>query len=310
MANSINIGGGAGGSSGGGHTILDNSGTSLTQRTELQFKGAYSEDNSTDGVTEVNVVREMTKAEFDLLTNDEKAGIINVTDERGSADRNYSETTLWSGSETTNTSGTQITLSDNISNYDEIVIYANANNSTDYGSVRFLVSNLTIGEIYIQDIYAPNNCGVYFVYDTDTAITVKALASVRPMVYTKVVGIKYGNGTQTFHNYSTAEQVVGTWIDGKTVYEKTVSFVTPSSNAYTRQSLGLLPTDIDAIWLVEGCAIGVNTIVNVTGYTGNVASEEFMGFIYKESTSITFDYRVGSSLQNGNAYLTIRYTKT
>ena len=221
MANLINIGGGAGGSSGGGHTILDNGGTSLTQRTELQFKGAYSEDNSTDEVTEVSVVRSMTKAEFDLLSNDEKVGIINVTDESGSADRNYSETTLWSGSETPSTSGTQITLSDNISNYDEIIIVMD----TDYvGTCSFPVSQLTIGEAYIGTIYAPDDFGPYWSYDSDTQVTIKSQSGAHLKTYTKVVGIKYGNGTQTFHNYSTTEQVVGTWIDGKTLYEKTWYF--------------------------------------------------------------------------------------
>lgn len=131
--------------------------------------------------------------------------------------------------------------------------------------------------------------------------------------YTKTTD-QAGSGTWTpqgvpAHHYSTDEQVVGTWIDGNTLYEKTVSFVTPSSNAYTRQNLGLLTADIDNIWIAEGYAIGANTTANVSGYTSTPSSEEFMGFIYKESTGITFDYRVGSSLQNGNAYLTIRYTK-
>lgn len=77
------IGSGGGGS--GGHTILDNSGTALTQRTNLQFKGAYSEDNSGDDTTEINVVRSMTKAQYDQLSADEKVGIINVTDEKVTA---------------------------------------------------------------------------------------------------------------------------------------------------------------------------------------------------------------------------------
>lgn len=71
--------GGGGGS--GGHTIVDDSGTSLTQRTNLQFNGAYSEDNSTDDTTEVNVVRSMTKAEYNQLSAAEKVGFINITDE-------------------------------------------------------------------------------------------------------------------------------------------------------------------------------------------------------------------------------------
>ena len=67
--------------SAGGHTILNNAGTSLTQRSDLQFKGAYSADNNTDAITEVNVVREMTKAQFNLLSADEKVGLIHITDE-------------------------------------------------------------------------------------------------------------------------------------------------------------------------------------------------------------------------------------
>ena len=65
----------------GGHTIVADDGTDLTQRANLQFIGAYSEDNSGDDTTEVNVVRSMTKAQFDLLTADEKTGFINTTDE-------------------------------------------------------------------------------------------------------------------------------------------------------------------------------------------------------------------------------------
>lgn len=65
----------------GGHTIVDEEGTSLTQRTNLQFNGAYLEDNSTDDTTEVNIVRSMTRAEFDQLSADEKQGIIEITDE-------------------------------------------------------------------------------------------------------------------------------------------------------------------------------------------------------------------------------------
>lgn len=74
----INVGESSGG---GGHTILDDNGTSLAQESNLQFRGAYSRDDSTNGKTVVEVSRSMTKAEFDQLTEAEKTGIINVTDE-------------------------------------------------------------------------------------------------------------------------------------------------------------------------------------------------------------------------------------
>lgn len=67
-----------GGGGSGGHTILDNEGDALTQRDNLQFVGAYSEDASTKTV--VNVVRSMTQAQFNQLSSDEKVGLINVTD--------------------------------------------------------------------------------------------------------------------------------------------------------------------------------------------------------------------------------------
>lgn len=70
-----------GGSGSGGHVIVDEDGTSLAQRANLQFNGAYLEDNSGDDTTEVNVVREMTRAQFDQLTAAEKTGLINITDE-------------------------------------------------------------------------------------------------------------------------------------------------------------------------------------------------------------------------------------
>lgn len=65
----------------GGHTIVADDGTDLTQRANLQFIGAYSEDNSVDDTTEVNVVRNMTRAQFNQLSADEKTGLINITDE-------------------------------------------------------------------------------------------------------------------------------------------------------------------------------------------------------------------------------------
>ena len=38
-----------------------------------------------------------------------------------------------------------------------------------------------------------------------------------------------GNGS-SMHNYSTSEQIVGTWIDGKTLYEKTYDITHTFSN--------------------------------------------------------------------------------
>lgn len=64
----------------GGHTILDNDGNALSKEDNLQFVGVYSEDDSVNDTTKVNIVREMTQAQYDLLSADEKKGIIRITD--------------------------------------------------------------------------------------------------------------------------------------------------------------------------------------------------------------------------------------
>ena len=68
---------------GGGHEILNDAGSALPQENKMQFKGVYVHDDSTNGKTVVENYREMTKAQFDLLTADEKKGDIFVTDENG-----------------------------------------------------------------------------------------------------------------------------------------------------------------------------------------------------------------------------------
>ncbi len=88
-----------------GHTILNDSGTALSQENNLQFKGVYSHDDSTNGKTVVEVTRTMTLAQYQALSSDEKKGVIAVTDD--SPEPYYTDVvgTLVAGS-------TSITLSD------------------------------------------------------------------------------------------------------------------------------------------------------------------------------------------------------
>ena len=78
LTGAINEAAQSGGS--GGHTILNDGGSALSQEDNLQFVGVYSEDDSVNDTTKVNIVREMTQAQYDLLSADEKKGIIRITD--------------------------------------------------------------------------------------------------------------------------------------------------------------------------------------------------------------------------------------
>lgn len=66
-----------------GHTIQNDSGTDMQRRDKLQFKGTYVEDDQTNNKTVVNVIRQMTLAEFNQLTAEQKKGLIDVTDQQG-----------------------------------------------------------------------------------------------------------------------------------------------------------------------------------------------------------------------------------
>ena len=63
------------------HIIKNDSGTSLSQKDNLKFAGTYSSNVGDDSV--VNIVRTMTLAQFNQLSNDEKKGLIDVVDEAG-----------------------------------------------------------------------------------------------------------------------------------------------------------------------------------------------------------------------------------
>lgn len=113
----------------------------------------------------------------------------------GGGGSGYTETTLWSGNETPSTAGTDINLSNNISDYDAIAIHVGNNSYT--GDNIFLVSSLTIGETYISTAYYGEALGAFFTYTSDTQINIKRQATSYPQIYTKVIGIKYGSGGTT-----------------------------------------------------------------------------------------------------------------
>lgn len=65
----------------GGHTIITDGGTSLTQRDNLQAKGIYTHDDSTNGKTIMEVVREFNSVDdIEALTGEEAKGFQHIPD--------------------------------------------------------------------------------------------------------------------------------------------------------------------------------------------------------------------------------------
>ena len=111
------------------------------------------------------------------------------------------------------------------------------------------------------------------------------------------------DGVPTVH-YSTSEQVIGTWINSKPLYQKTVTF-TAQSGGYQNVALGV--SNADMMYISEAYIISNIETAVLSSYTGNVGNEEFQGLI---AGLTTFDYRCGSDLNGGAGMVTVRYTKS
>jgi hypothetical protein len=318
----------------GGHTIVDDAGTDLAQRTNLQFKGAYSEDNSTDDTTEVNVVREMTKAEFDQLTEEEKIGLINITDITGGNDDRfqpviYSEEEREIGVWVDGKPLYEKTIINSNPSYTQVGSIYECNTSVDFSGVDyFMIVNAT----------ALNANSTRPVNNTRTDITAMGYVSVGKStnviytafntdVYTKLVfTLRYTKTTDTAgsgqwtpqgvpaHHYSENEQVVGTWIDGSTIYEKTfdLSSVSLTNATWSNNVLGTSGSNIK-IRKFSGT-------FNITG--GGYTNEPYADYIYYRSEDEYFTAVINGAGDDINlrpqingvtmtaGVCTIRYTKS
>ena len=123
------------------------------------------------------------------------------------------------------------------------------------------------------------------------------------------------------HTYSTDEQVVGTWIDGKPLYEKTVEFTWSKhpSTQWTALGLGVLNVDYaesknDFVLSITGSKISIpisGTIENTSMLEGSGArlviptsgAELILQVENIGTTSALYNY-------DGYIYCKVRYTKT
>ena len=199
-------------------------------------------------------------------------------------------------------------LSLNVSGYTELLIYPKINGTTYFNPFVIDVSEFNNSSAIAFSIYQDNSHSYVgaFDYSNGSISFRRILISGWVSCDCVVKATCFSSGGSTTHHYSTDEQIVGTWIDGNTLYEKTISFTTPNDSNYTRQPVGLLTAEIDKIWVVDSFTYkgSIYTSAMPYAYTNNtVADEQFEGFINKSSTNVAFDYRVGNSLYEASAYM-------
>jgi hypothetical protein len=223
----------------------------------------------------------------------------------------YTERVLWSGPATPSTSGSDITLSDDITNYDEIVFDLTSETGRKYQD-NYFVSSLTIGSTYLEALYAAESQGVFWTYTNETSINIKRITTGKEtaITYNKIIGIKYGDTVKRkdYHVYSTEEKIVGEWIDGKPLYEKTLKVGTTSSTSEQYFETNILSADVDIYFIKESFIITGTGLAWTTG--GSNDSFFHILFLSNATTNLRVSSRVSSNAMYGNLYVTIRYTKS
>lgn len=106
------------------------------------------------------------------------------------------------------------------------------------------------------------------------------------------------------HHYSTSERVVGTWVDGSTLYEKTVNFGSLPNNTTKTVSSGLSNISIQQIF---GVAKSSN------GFTVTLPHREISGsgnidIVYQSDNYIRI--KTDYNYSGYTAYVTLQYTKS
>lgn len=102
--------------------------------------------------------------------------------------------------------------------------------------------------------------------------------------------------------YSTEEQVVGTWIDGKPLYRKTIKITDTTSNAWTEFSHNI--SDIDIVTHFYGIYVRKkdNVFYNVPDSQGTYIEMSF--------SRTNCLYYTSPAYLTGTFYINVEYTKT
>jgi hypothetical protein len=141
---------------------------------------------------------------------------------------------------------------------------------------------------------------------SDVDVDTTTLATGQMLVYNGTSG-KFENASVSGngHTYSTTEQVVGTWIDGSTLYERTfVSNALVSGNNEVGDFSDVTPS---LIWVEKGFVVSQGASIPNMYYTDNDADHIK---IYVRQTDNTVRCICSNYYAGGICYAIIRYTKS
>ena len=221
------------------------------------------------------------------------------------------------------------TLNHSIDDYDAVYVVSWAYNQSTNGHANPISRLILKKEYYTAGFnnYGQMDCSVtnayqraiFYTFPDNTHISTYALRSesgVEPVLH-KVYGLKFAasvinNPVFLSDYYDTDEQVVGRWIDGKPLYQKTVHY-------------NGLPKNTDAVVCSEPENVermidlnasfsfddGETTLTNVNSNYYSTGSDQYRVWRFQGNISIgVYTSRTQTSLNNSSVDVTMRYTKT
>lgn len=244
-------------------------------------------------------VTEITKAEYDALSEEEKNNgklyLINDYAEGGIVSSDVSgmeSTVLWEGNVS---SAIDVSLTDSIKNYDILAIRAGQDDTFCWYYVmpKYIIYN-TMTDIEENGVISGSNRYVRYVFIDNKTVHVIGIGEARTCL-TKIIGLKFKAKVYKPENeYSLEEKRIGTWIDGKPLYQKVLSGLDISWSG-------------DRVWRTISPDISDLHIENLVSCVGLTSGRPlYFNFTKIDNNVIQAYVMAGWSIQT----LILQYTKT
>ena len=111
-----------------------------------------------------------------------------------------------------------------------------------------------------------------------------------------------GGGGSAMHNYSTEEKVVGTWIDGKPIYQKTIDFSFVGSSTVNVD----ISDNIYDVLYAYAFAKNSKYMYNISMYTQGQGGQILYDYANPNKLRIK---NTNPDFDNSSGYVTVQYTK-
>ena len=176
----------------------------------------------------------------------------------------------------------------NIESLTSVKLLTNANDDISGSGIEVALSNGKIRAEYLQNH------------------TLRTIA-IMTIQYTKTTDVSVNIGSDT--DYSETEKIVGTWIDGKPLYQKTIDCgVMPNS---TTKTVAHNISNIESIVSLTGVAKNNDNVSGFIPLPLTMVGSSTTYQIYMKATYTDIVFKSDSNMSEfSKSYVTLQYTKT